>query len=137
MSMQITNQADYALRAMLFVARLEPGQVAPSNLIADQMDMSRMFLSRINSQLSNAGLITTRRGALGGIMLAKDPAEITVYDVVSAIDGPINLIRCTTDPSCCSLGEHCPLLDFWCRTESLMITQLKTTTLADLAARSG
>ena len=137
MSMQITNQADYALRAMLFIARLGPGQVAPSNLIADQMDMSRMFLSRINSQLSNAGLIATRRGALGGIMLAKDPAEITVYDVVSAIDGPLNLIRCTKDPSCCSLGEHCTLLDFWCKTETLLVTRLKNTTIADLAARGG
>ena len=134
--MQITNQADYALRAMLFVARLGPGQVAPSHTIADQMDMSRMFLSRINAQLSNAGLITTRRGALGGIMLAKGPSEITVYDVVSAIDGPLNMIRCTKDPGCCSLGNHCPLLDFWCETEVLLINRLKSTTLADLVAKS-
>ena len=135
MSMQITNQADYALRAMLYIARLGPGQYAPSNLIADKMDMSRMFLSRINAQLSNAGLITTRRGALGGIMLAKDPAEITIYDVVSAIDGPVNMIRCTKDPGCCSLSEHCPLLSFWRETEDSMIEKLKGTTLADLVSK--
>ncbi|HSN94714.1 MAG TPA: Rrf2 family transcriptional regulator [Anaerolineaceae bacterium] len=135
MSMQITNQADYALRAMLYVARLGPGQHAPSNVIADKMDMSRMFLSRINAQLSNAGLITTRRGASGGIMLAKDPTEITIYDVVSAIDGPLNMIRCTKDPGCCSLGEDCPLRCFWFETENLLVTQLKSTTLADLVGK--
>ena len=84
MSMQITNQADYALRALLFVARLGPGKQAPSNVIAEEMHMSRMFLSRINSQLSNAGLISTRRGARGGISLAKAPSEISIYDVVTA-----------------------------------------------------
>jgi Rrf2 family protein len=136
MSMQITNQADYALRAMLFIARLDPGQHAPSNVIADRMDMSRMFLSRINAQLSNAGLINTRRGALGGIMLAKDPTEITVYDIVSAIDGPVNMIRCTKDPSSCSLGEHCPMLGFWRETEDILVKQLKGTTLADLIKKS-
>lgn len=135
MSMQITNQADYALRAMLYIARLGPGQHAPSNVIADKMDMSRMFLSRINAQLSNAGLITTRRGALGGIMLAKDPSEITVYDVVAAIDGPVNMIRCTKDPGCCSLGDHCPLLGFWRDSEDMMIKQLQGTTLADMVAK--
>jgi Rrf2 family protein len=137
MSMQITNQADYALRAMLFIARLGPGQHAPSNIIAEKMDMSRMFLSRINAQLSNAGLITTRRGALGGIMLAKDPAEISIYDIVSAIDGPVNMIRCTKDPNCCSLGEHCPLLGFWRETEDGMVTRLRSTTLADLVSKGG
>jgi len=136
MSMQITNQADYALRAMLFVARLGPGKHAPSNLIADKMDMSRMFLSRINAQLSNAGLITTRRGALGGIMLAKDPTEITVYDIVSAIDGPLNMIRCTKDPSCCSFGDNCPLRGFWYETENILVNRLKSTTLADLVGKS-
>jgi len=136
MPMQITNQADYALRAMLYIARLGPGQYAPSNVIADKMDMSRMFLSRINAQLSNAGLINTRRGASGGIMLAKDPSEITVYDIVSAIDGPLNMIRCTKDPNCCSLGEHCPLRDFWTNTEDLMVKQLSGTTLADLILKN-
>ncbi|MEA4811451.1 MAG: Rrf2 family transcriptional regulator [Anaerolineaceae bacterium] len=136
MPMQITNQADYALRAMLYIARLGPGQHAPSNIIADKMDMSRMFLSRINAQLSNAGLITTRRGALGGIMLAKDPAEISIYDIVTAIDGPVNMIRCTKDPGCCSLGENCPLRTFWQDTEQMMIKQLKNTTLQALIAES-
>jgi len=136
MPMQITNQADYALRAMLYIARLGPGQYAPSNVIADKMDMSRMFLSRINAQLSNAGLINTRRGASGGIMLAKDPAEISVYDVVSAIDGPLNMIRCTKDPGCCSLGNTCPLHDFWCDTENMIIKKLRGTTIADLVEKS-
>ena len=61
MSLQITNQADYALRAMLYLARLGFGKKAPSNVIAEEMNMSRIFLSRINTQLVNARLITTWR----------------------------------------------------------------------------
>jgi len=135
MSMQITNQADYALRAMLFIARLGPGEHAVSSVIADTMHMSRMFLSRINAHLNNAGLIRTRRGAQGGILLARDPSEITVYDVISAIDGPINMIRCTKDPGCCSLKTNCPLRIFWNETENLLIQKLKSTTLADLVEK--
>jgi Rrf2 family protein len=132
MSMQITNQADYALRALLFVARLGPGKQAPSNVIAEEMHMSRMFLSRINSQLSNAGLISTRRGARGGISLAKAPSEITIYDVVTAIDGPIGLIQCTRDPNCCTLCEECTLRTFWLGTEQMLINHLKNSTLEQM-----
>jgi Rrf2 family protein len=83
MSLQITNQADYALRAMLYLARLGYGKRAPSNVIAEEMSMSRIFLSRINTQLVNARLITTWRGAHGGVSLTRPPSEISVYDVLT------------------------------------------------------
>ncbi|MEN6530964.1 MAG: Rrf2 family transcriptional regulator, partial [Anaerolineaceae bacterium] len=67
MSLQITNQADYALRAMLYLARLGFGKRASSNVIAEEMNMSRIFLSRINTQLVQARLIATWRGARGGV----------------------------------------------------------------------
>jgi Rrf2 family iron-sulfur cluster assembly transcriptional regulator len=132
MSMQITNQADYAMRALLFIAQLGPGKQAPSNVIAEEMQMSRLFLSRINSQLSNAGLISTRRGARGGISLAKDPAEISIYDIIVAIDGPVHLIQCTRDPNCCGLYDECTLKNFWVETENLLVNHLKSTTLAQM-----
>ncbi|MGI6251604.1 MAG: RrF2 family transcriptional regulator [Anaerolineaceae bacterium] len=136
MGLQITNQADYATRAMLFIARLGPGKLVPSNIIAEEMHMSRMFLSRINSHLSKAGLIRTRRGARGGISLAKDPSEISVFDIVTAIDGPIHLIHCTKDPDCCNFGENCPLQRFWLDSEEVLVQKLKNTSLAELAAVS-
>ncbi len=55
-------------------------------------------------------MIKTRRGARGGITLAKSPAEISMYDIVTTIDGKINLIHCTEDPEACSLADACPYL---------------------------
>ena len=134
MSLQITNQADYALRAMLYLARLGFGKKAPSNVIAEEMSMSRIFLSRINTQLVNARLITTWRGARGGIALTRPASEITVYDVLTAVDGPIRLVGCLEDANCCPFSETCPLHKFWIRTEEVLINQLKGTSLQDLIA---
>lgn len=137
MSLQITNQADYALRAMLYLARLGYGKRAPSNVIAEEMNMSRIFLSRINTQLVNARLISTWRGARGGVALTRPPAEISVYEVVTAVEGPIRLVGCIDDPDCCPFSGTCPLHKFWIRTEQVLIDQLKSTSLQDLIADEG
>jgi Rrf2 family protein len=134
MSLQITNQADYALRAMLYLARLGFGKRAPSNVIAEEMNMSRIFLSRINTQLVNARLISTWRGARGGVALTRPPSEISIYDVLTAVDGPIRLVGCLEDPDCCPFSGTCPLHKFWIRTEEVLTNQLKSTSLQDLIA---
>ena len=132
MSLQITNQADYAIRAMLYLERLGPGKKAPSNVIAEEMNMSRIFLSRINTQLVNAGLISTWRGARGGIALNRLPSEISVYDILTAIDGPIRLVGCLHDLDYCKFSKTCPVHRFWIRTERVLAEQLRSTTLQDL-----
>lgn len=134
MSLQITNQADYALRAMLYLARLGYGKRAPSNVIAEEMSMSRIFLSRINTQLVNARLITTWRGARGGVALTRPPSEISVYEVLTAVDGPIRLVGCIDDPDCCPFTGTCPIRKFWIQTEEVLVNQLKSTSLQDLIA---
>ena len=134
--MQITNQADYALRSMLYIAQYAESQLIPSNKIAEEMQISRIFLSRINSQLVNAGLIRTRRGARGGVMLAKPAADISVYDVVTTIDGPITLIDCIADPESCPLSPDCPYRTFWEETQNALIARMKAVSLQDMAARS-
>ncbi len=134
MSLQITNQADYALRAMLYLARLGYGKRAPSNVIAEEMSMSRIFLSRINTQLVNARLISTWRGARGGVALTRPPSEISVYDVLTAVEGPIRLAACIDDPECCPFSDTCPLHGFWIQTQEVFVNQLKGTSLQDLIA---
>jgi len=98
------------------------------------MKMSRIFLSRINTQLVNARLITTWRGARGGVALTRPPSEISVYDVLTAVEGPIRLAGCIDDPDCCPFSGTCPLHSFWVQTEHVLIDQLKGTSLQDLIA---
>ncbi len=93
--MQITRQADYALRAMMFLARLAPNQRAATSQIAEEQQIPPSFLAKIISQLSIAGFIHTSRGARGGVTLARPAAEISILEVVEAIDGPISVNECT------------------------------------------
>ena len=74
--MQITRQADYAVRAVLYLARLEPNQRAATSQVAKEQHIPPSFLAKIISQLSIAGLLHTSRGARGGVTLAREPKEI-------------------------------------------------------------
>lgn len=130
--MQITRQADYALRAMLYLARLEPNQRAATSQIAEAQEIPPSFLAKIISQLSIAGLIHTSRGARGGVSLARKPEDVSLLDVVEAIDGPISLNECTQDPSVCAFGESCPIHDVWCETQAELVQRLKESTFDKL-----
>ncbi len=133
--MQITRQADYALRAILYLARREGNQKAPTSQIAEFQEIPPSFLAKIISQLSIAGIINTSRGAHGGVSLARKPEEISLLDVVEAIDGPITLNECTKDPSICSFGESCPIHDVWCETQADLVKRLSQSTFDKLLER--
>ncbi len=135
--MQITRQADYALRAMLYLARIDPTQRAATSQIADEQRIPPSFLAKIISQLSIAGLIHTSRGARGGVSLALPPEEITVLEVVEAIDGPITLNDCTDSPEACPFGEECPLRPLWCDTQAELVNRLRATTMAKFMQSAG
>ena len=103
--MQITRQADYAVRAVLYLAKLGPDQRAATSQIALDQQIPPSFLAKIVSQLSVAGLLQTSRGARGGVSLARKPAEISLLEVVEAIDGPILLNECVAGNGACTFGE--------------------------------
>ena len=125
--MQITRQADYALRAVLFLAKLNENQRASTSQIAESQHIPPSFLAKIISQLSIAGLIHTSRGARGGVSLSRPSADISILDVVEAIDGPLSLNECTVNPSICDFGADCPLHSFWCESQTLLIDRMRHT----------
>lgn len=131
--MQITRQADYALRAMLYLAQLEPTQRAATSQIADEQHIPPSFLAKIISQLSIAGLIHTSRGARGGVSLARSPEDISILEVVEAIDGPIALNECTHSSGACPFGESCPLRPLWCETQAELVERLRKTNFGQFA----
>lgn len=134
--MQITRQADYALRAMLFLARMDPTKRAATSQIAEMQHIPPSFLAKIISQLSIAGLIHTSRGARGGVLLARPAEQISVLEVVEAIDGPMELNECTSGAGGCPFGENCPLRPIWCDTQHELIEKLRNTNFAQLATNS-
>jgi Rrf2 family protein len=130
--MQITRQADYAVRAMVYLAQMGQDRRAATSQIAQDKQIPPSFLAKIVSQLSVAGLLQTSRGAHGGVSLARSPEEITLLDVVEAIDGPILLNECVSENNGCVFGEKCPMKPVWCDAQAELVNNLKNTTFAQI-----
>jgi len=126
--MQITRQADYALRTIMYLSRLGMDEKAPTSIIAEKQQIPSSFLAKIISQLSVAGIIHTSRGAHGGVALAKSPNEISVLEVIEAIDGPVMLNECTHNPGICIFTKDCPMHVIWCDTRKELVNKLETIT---------
>ncbi len=134
--MQITRQADYAIRAVMYVSKLGPNQRAATSQIAQEEKIPPSFLAKIISQLSIAGLLQTSRGARGGVMLARSAEEISLLDVVESIDGPIALNECVNDEAACTFAGDCPLRPVWCDAQEELVTRLKNTNFAQFANKN-
>lgn len=128
--MQITRQADYAVRAMVYLAQLGPDQRAATGRIAQEKSIPPSFLAKIVSQLSVAGLLQTSRGARGGVSLAKPAEAISLLDVVEAIDGPILLNDCVSENTSCSFTDDCPLQPVWCDAQKMLVDHLSKANFA-------
>lgn len=129
--MQITRQADYAIRAIYYLSLLGLEKRASTSQIAKEQHIPPSFLAKIISQLSVAGLLHTSRGARGGVSLARDPQDITMLDVIESIDGPILLNQCVEDAHGCKFDKDCPMRAMWCEIQDSLVARLKNTTFAD------
>jgi Rrf2 family protein len=135
--MQITRQADYAMRAVLYLSKLGPERRAATSQIADEQNIPPSFLAKIVSQLSVAGLLQTSRGARGGVSLARTPEEISILEVVEAIDGPILLNECVGDDGMCTFGDACLLRPVFCEAQADLVARLDRTTFGQILQSNG
>ena len=130
--MQITRQADYAIRAILYLAQLKPGAQASTATIAREQHIPLTFLAKIMSQLSAAGVVRATRGAHGGVALARGADEISLLDIVETIDGPIMLNDCTLNPQTCEMSDQCAVRVVWCETRADLVKRLGQTSFGQL-----
>jgi Rrf2 family protein len=92
----LTKKAKYGLKAMVYLAGIEPGQTALVADIAAENQIPKKFLDAILSELRNAGFVHSKKGKGGGYMLARLPAEISVGNLVRTLDGPLAPIQCAS-----------------------------------------
>jgi Rrf2 family protein len=133
--MQITRQADYAVRAVLFLTNLDENERVATSTIAEKQKIPPSFLAKIISQLSIAGLLHTSRGARGGVTLARDAGDISLLDVVEAIDGPIQLNECVDASGACSFEDGCPMKSAWCDAQEDLVKRLKNTNFSEMKTK--
>ncbi len=137
--MKVSTRGDYASRALLSLA-LHGEQTTPTSVrdIADRTGLPQPYLEQILLALKGAGLVRSKRGVGGGYVLARSPEEITLAQVVSAVDGPIvagDFGEPHTGGACDHEGQ-CILLAVWAEVGEAMRHQLASFTLADMVARS-
>lgn len=135
--MQITRQADYAVRAVLYLAQLGPNARASTALIAREQLIPTTFLAKIVSQLAAAGMVRATRGARGGVSLARSPEEISLLEIVEAIDGPVMLNDCVTEPHQCPMSDDCAVRSVWCDAQAKLVTHLAQTNFGQLLKTNG
>jgi Rrf2 family protein len=125
--MQITRQADYAVRAVLHVAQLEDGERLATSVIAEEENIPLPFLAKIVSQLSVKGILDAMRGASGGVRLARPARDISLLEVIEAIDGEISLNRCVLNEDACPTTAECPVHEVWCEAQHELVARLRNT----------
>ncbi|MGB9826223.1 MAG: RrF2 family transcriptional regulator [Desulfofundulus sp.] len=127
----IRRHTDYALRALVYLAA-RPSLVVNAAEIAANEDIPLDFLLKILQKFVRTGLVTSHRGAQGGFSLAKDPAAITVLDVVEIMQGKLAMNRCLLGKDGCPNGPRCPLKKSWIALEEKLVNYLAGITLQDL-----
>jgi len=132
MTMEITKAADYGLRAMYRLGQTPRDKSALIGSIAEEMDIPAQFLHKVMPRLVKAGLVRSRRGARGGYRLAKDPAEISLLDIVQAIDGPVFINRCLVDKDDCALHLECTIRPVFARAQAALRKVLRDHKLSDV-----
>lgn len=111
--MEITRQADYAVRAILELALQPKGTRLSCETIAQRHNIPLPFLTKISARLAAEGIVHSQRGVNGGVQLARPPEAINLLEVVEAIDGPITFNRCNRQPSECASTRTCPVHPVW------------------------
>jgi Rrf2 family protein len=131
--MRVSAKADYALRAALELAAAGPGPVKGEQL-AQAQGIPLKFLENILLELRHHGLVQSQRGAEGGYWLARPAAEITLADVIRAVDGPLANVRGERPEHTDYVGASTSLRDVWIAVRANLRAVLESVTLADAAS---
>jgi Rrf2 family protein len=130
--MEITRQADYAVRAMIHVAGLPPDSRVSTAAISEAESIPLPFLTKVIAHLVRAGLVTTNRGMGGGVSIARSPQEITLLEVLEAVEGPISLNRCLLRGVTCEIEPYCAVHDVWAAIQDHLVEDLRAVSLSYL-----
>ena len=131
--MRVSAKVDYALRACAELAAAGDGPVKGDRL-AQAQQIPLKFLENILLDLKHAGLVQSQRGAEGGYWLSLSPEEISLAEVIRAVEGPIANVRGVRPEQVEYAGTAAPLRDVWIAVRANLRAVLEVVTLADLAA---
>lgn len=132
--MELTRKGEYAIRGIVYLARLQPGKVALISEIAEAADVPQTFLAKILQSFAKLGIVKSYRGAGGGFVLGRSPSQITLREVVEAVEGPIIPNRCLLGSGSCDREGECNVHSVWRTVQVKVVEILENVTIEELAA---
>src|SRR5438445_8897040 len=132
--MRISAKVDYAVRAVVELAATEGDKPVKAERIANAQDIPLNFLENILGELRHAGVVRSHRGAEGGFRLAKPPDQVTVADVIRAVEGPLASVRGGPPEDAAYAGAATALLRVWIAVRANLRSVVEQVTLADIAS---
>jgi Rrf2 family protein len=130
--MRLTRAAEYAIRCMVYLSSQGRGVLTSRQEIAENADIPTHFLAKIAQDLARADFIEIRQGAKGGFVLTRDPAKITMLDVIETMIGEIYLNDCVARPRSCKVTHECAVHRVWMTARSQLRQTLNDVTFAQL-----
>lgn len=131
--MQITRATDYAVRITIHLAGSTPSGRVQGRALARAIGAPESFVSKVLQQLVQAGLVISQRGTRGGFQLARQAADISLLDVVEAIEGPMQVNVCIPAGSNCSRKDSCGAHPVWLEAQQALVKVLSIASVAQLA----
>jgi Rrf2 family protein len=131
--MELTRKGEYAIRGVVYLAKLKPGEVALISEIAEFTDVPQTFLAKILQSFAKIGIVNSFRGTGGGFILGRPASQITLREVVEAVEGPIMPNRCLMGESGCEFNKTCLVHPVWREVQSKVVEVLDAVTIEELA----
>jgi len=128
-----SRSAEYAIRAFVHLARVPDGRYAMVKQIAEEEEIPSHFLAKILQQLARKGLLRSSKGPTGGFSLRQSPQEVSLLNIVEALDGLQEYQRCASGLAECNDDMPCGMHESWKALRSRIIEYLEGTSIADVA----
>ena len=132
--LRLSKKADYALIAMKHLTLHNDSGAASAREIAEQYDIPIELMAKVLQRLVRRGLLASHHGTRGGYQLARAAAQISIADVIQAIEGPVSVTVCSTEDGQCDQYAKCNVRDPLWRVRERILAALGECTIAELAA---
>lgn len=134
--LRLSKKADYALMAMKHLATRSDDGASSAREIAEQYDIPLELMAKVLQRLARRGLVVSLQGTRGGYRLARQTAQISVADIIEAIEGPLRVTACSTEEENCGQYAKCSVRDPLWRIKDRIVSALSDCTLQEIAADS-
>ena len=130
--MKISARSRYATRILIDLAMNEDEAPVPTTVIAERTGITVQFIEQILKPLKQAGLIVSKRGAMGGYTLNRKPEAISLGEIIRIMEGPLCLTDCCADAGSCSRSESCMTRGAWSKVSAIMAEALDSIRISDV-----